>query len=242
MNQRNNQWSVAPLPVYKTYNPDGTVAVQGKSAAHSLGYGVAINKNSQMKDKAWKFVKWVAGEGQRLFAENGYLLELGYCFLLSDILKDARAAFIQAREFDKRANWALFMTNLFLNLPADYPSYFELRNFLEIDLNILIQAGKGEFVEKLISYADFFYTINPEVYKYLGRVFLNNDLEQYGYFSLMRAKDYFYNDPELHYLLAEFFFNKKDFKEAKKYAQTCLEVLPEYFPAKKMLEKIADAV
>ena len=178
----------------------------------------------------------------RFFAENGYLLELGYCFLLSDNLKDARAAFIQAREFDKRANWALFMTNLFLNLPADYPSYFELRNFLEIDLNILIQAGKGEFVEKLISYADFFYTINPEVYKYLGRVFLNNDLEQYGYFFLMRAKDYFYNDPELHYLLAEFFFNKKDFKEAKKYAQTCLEVLPEYFPAKKMLEKIADAV
>ncbi len=179
---------------------------------------------------------------QRFFAENGYLLELGYCFLLSDNLKDARAAFIQAREFDKRANWALFMTNLFLNLPADYPSYFELRNFLEIDLNILIQAGKGEFVEKLISYADFFYTINPEVYKYLGRVFLNNDLEQYGYFFLMRAKDYFYNDPELHYLLAEFFFNKKDFKEAKKYAQTCLEVLPEYFPAKKMLGKIADAV
>lgn len=179
---------------------------------------------------------------QRFFAENGCLLELGYCFLLSDNLKDARAAFIQAREFDKRANWALFMTNLFLNLPADYPSYFELRNFLEIDLNILIQAGKGEFVEKLISYADFFYTINPEVYKYLGRVFLNNDLEQYGYFFLMRAKDYFYNDPELHYLLAEFFFNKKNFKEAKKYAQTCLEVLPEYFPAKKMLEKIADAV
>ena len=179
---------------------------------------------------------------QRFFAENGYLLVLGYCFLLGDNLKDARAAFIQAREFDKRANWALFMTNLFLNLPADYPSYFELRNFLEIDLNILIQAGKGEFVEKLISYADFFYTINPEVYKYLGRVFLNNDLEQYGYFFLMRAKDYFYNDPELHYLLAEFFFNKKDFKEAKKYAQTCLEVLPEYFPAKKMLEKIADAV
>lgn len=73
MNQRNNQWSVAPLPVYKTYNPDGTVAVQGKSAAHSLGYGVAINKNSKMKDKAWKFVKWVAGEGQKLLAENGYL-------------------------------------------------------------------------------------------------------------------------------------------------------------------------
>ena len=179
---------------------------------------------------------------QRFFAENGYLLELGYCFLLSDNLKDARAAFIQAREFDKRANWALFMTNLFLNLPADYPSYFELRNFLEIDLNILIQAGKGEFVEKLISYADFFYTINPEVYKYLGRVFLNNDLEQYGYFFLMRAKDYFYNDPELHYLLAEFFFNKKDFKEAKKYAQACLKVLPEYFPAKKMMEKVDDDV
>lgn len=179
---------------------------------------------------------------QRFFAENGHLLELGYCYLLSDRLDDARETFEVARNYDKRANWGLFMANLFSDRPADYPSYFELRNFLEIDLNILINAGKGEYVEKLVSYADFFYTINPEVYKFIGRVFLNNDLKQYGYFFLMRAKDYFYQDPELHYILSEYFFNNNDYSEAKKYAQSCLNILPEYFPAKKMMRKINAAV
>lgn len=179
---------------------------------------------------------------QRFFAENGYLLELGYCYLLTDDLERAHDIFEKAREYDKRANWALFMTNLFMNKPADYPTYFELRNFLEIDLNILITAAKGEYVENLISYADFFCTINPEVYKYLGRVFLNNDLEQYGYFFLKRAKDYFYNDPELHYILAEYFYNKNDYAEAQKSLSSCLGILPEYFPAKRMMKKIQSRV
>ena len=58
----------------------------------------------------------------------------------------------------------------------------------------------------------------------------------------MLAKDYFYQDPELHYILSEYFFNNNDYSEAKKYAQSCLDILPEYFPAKKMMRKINAAV
>ena len=47
-----------------------------------------------------------------------------------------------------------------------------------------------------------FSSVNPETHKYIGRVFWNNELYSYGKFYLERAKNYFYQDPELHVLLA----------------------------------------
>lgn len=171
---------------------------------------------------------------QRFFAENDYLLELGYSYLLQENLENAQKIFSTIEEEDKRAHWGLFLTNLFNDTFKEYPTYFELRNFLEIDLNIFINTYKGNFVEKLISYADFFVTINPEVYKYIGRVFINNNFYQYGMFFLNRAKDYFYNDPELHYILAEYYYKQKDYAQSQKAINSCLEILPDYFPAKQL--------
>lgn len=171
---------------------------------------------------------------QRFFAENGYLLELGYSYLLQENLENAKKIFSTIEVEDKRAHWGLFLTNLFNDTFKEYPTYFELRNFLEIDLNIFINTYKGNFVEKLISYADFFVTINPEVYKYLGRVFINNNFYQYGMFFLNRAKDYFYNDPELHYILAEYYYKQNDYTQSQKAINVCLDILPDYFPAKQL--------
>lgn len=72
MEQRGNEWGVAPLPAYRSYAADGSVEAEGKLVAHSLGYGIAINQNSRMKDEAWKFVSWMADEGQAILAQNGY--------------------------------------------------------------------------------------------------------------------------------------------------------------------------
>ena len=120
----------------------------------------------------------------------------------------------------------------------EYPSYFELRNFLEIDLNIMLHYFKGDYVEKIIRYADFMFTINPEVHKYIGRVFYNNGYIEQGMFFLERAKNYFYHDPELHYLLAYIYYNKNDFQKCEKALNDCLYVLPKYFPAENLLKKI----
>ena len=121
------------------------------------------------------------------------------------------------------------------------PTYFELRNFLEIDLNILIQNGKGQYVQNILGYSEFMSQINPEVYKFIGRVFYNNGLKEEGMYVFEKAKDTFYQDPELHYLIAFAYFEKGDIKNALHYTKTCQEVLPEYCPAV-MLEKMLQSV
>ena len=176
---------------------------------------------------------------QQFFLQKGYPLELGYSKLLQDDLKEAKQIFKNLNDNDIRANWALFMISLIEGDVKFYPTYFELRNFLEIDLNILMHYFKGDYVEKIIRYADFMFTINPEVHKFIGRVLYNNGYEEQAMFFLTRAKNYFYTDPELHYLLGYIYYNKKDFENSKKSLTDCLNILPKYFPAINLMKKMA---
>lgn len=175
---------------------------------------------------------------KKFFELNNYKLEQAYCEIVLDNLKGARKIFEEIQDSDTRARWGLVMLDFIKGTVSAYPTYFELRNFLEIDLNILITYYKGDYVEKIVRYADFMYTINPEVHKFIGRVFLKNDMKTQAMFFLKRAKDYFYHDPELHYILAEVYFEDGDFELAKKSLETCLEILPEYAPAATLLKQI----
>ena len=80
---------------------------------------------------------------------------------------------------------------------------------------------------------------NPECYKFIGRAFWANNLMSAAMFFLRRAKDKFYQDPELHYLLAYIFYNNdRNIDLAKKALGACLGILPEYAPAKKLYAQI----
>lgn len=175
---------------------------------------------------------------KRFFETHDYKLEQAYCELILDNTKKAQQIFEEIEEQDSRANWGLVMIEFIKGCVSRYPTYFQLRNFLEIDLDILITYCKGDYVEKIVRYADFMYTINPEVHKFIGRVFLNNGLKAQALFFLKRAKDNFYQDPELHYILAEIYYSENDIANCKKALNTCLEILPNYAPADVMLKKL----
>lgn len=175
---------------------------------------------------------------QQFFAQRGYKTENAYCHLLKDELNEAKIIADEFKEDDIRAHWLLIMISLIEGNIREYPSYFQLRNFLEIDLNLLITYYKGDYIEKIIRYSDFLFTINPEVYKYIGRVLYNNCLKEQAMYFLIQAKSYFYNDPELHFLLAFIYYNDKDYEKARKSAKDCLEILPDYFPAVDLSKKL----
>lgn len=178
-------------------------------------------------------------EGCRQFFENnGNLCEAAYCYMLEDNLAKSIELFARTAEKDIRAKWGLFLCGLVQGKINNYPTYFQLRNFLEIDINIFLTYFKGEYIENILKYADWLCTINPEVHKYIGRVLLNNGYENEGIYFLKRGEDFFYSDPELHYLFAEYYFNKKEIENTIKYIGKCLGVLPEYFPAINLQRKL----
>ena len=179
---------------------------------------------------------------KHFFQTHNYKLEQAYCEIILDNLQNAYELFKSLENIDLRANWGMVMLEFIKGCVSHYPTYFELRNFLEIDLNILLHYFKGDYVEKIVRYADFMFTINPEVHKFIGRVFYNNGYLDQGMFFLDRAKNYFYHDPELHYLLAYIYYNNNQIENAQKALEDCIRILPEYFPALHLLKKIKSSV
>lgn len=179
------------------------------------------------------------------FAKNGHTLEYAYCKLLEDDLKGAKQLFSKTKDFDNRALWGYKIVSIlqkkFTSERIDYddmPSFFQLRNFLEIDLSLLMTYNKGNFVEILCAYSDIFANINAESYKYYARAFHFNNYPQFANFFAQKAKDHFYNDPELHYQIALIKLAEGNREEARNYCLSCLHILKGYFPATRMLNQL----
>ena len=97
---------------------------------------------------------------------------------------------------------------------------------------------KGEYVENIIKYSDWLCTINPEVHKYIGRVFLKCGYEQEGLYFLKQAEDYFTTILNFIIFLPNITLAKKETENTIKYIGKCLGVLPGYFPAINLQRKL----
>ena len=67
-------------------------------------------------------------------------VEYAYLLLLQDELKSAQAIFDSIDS--PRARWGSVLTEVLLGYIENRPSYFEIRNFYEIDLDFLIKNEK----------------------------------------------------------------------------------------------------
>jgi len=178
-------------------------------------------------------------ECQSFFEKNNNILELAYCKLLTEQPEEANRLFKQILNQDQRAHWGSLLSTIFQNKLTPYPTYFEIRNYLEVDLNLLINYHKGDYVEEILNYADVFASVNPESHKYIGRVLYNNKLNSWAKFFLERAKNILYQDPELHVIIAELYLEEGNIEKSIKATNTCLSMLPNYFPALKLKQKLS---
>ena len=185
--------------------------------------------------------KFLAGDFasvEDFFGQNNYVLEYGYCkFMLGDF-GWAKGIFGTIASKDFRADWAAKLIQFVEGYVAYPPSFFQIRNFLEIDLNLLIQAKRPEFVENIINGADIFYSVNPESYKFIARVMMFNDYLDLAVHYLFKAKDKFYYDPEMHFMFAQCYIKTGELLKAKDSIKACLSILPDYIPAKLLLAKL----
>lgn len=179
---------------------------------------------------------------ESFFRENNHAVEYGYCKLLEGDLETAKNLFKSSSYYDFRANWASKLVQFIDGNVQTLPTYFQVRNFLEIDLNLLIKAGQAQFVENIINASDIFFSVNQESYKFIARVMLSNNFDSIALHYLKKAKENFYYDPEMLYMLANCFLKKGEYKLALQYIESCLEVLPTYIPALKAKEKLTKLI
>ncbi len=143
-----NEYSIAPLPRYKEYNNpsspnDDSVKVKGREAAHSIGYGASVAKNSRVKEQALVFLKWLATDGQKALAENGYVSSRQ-----SD--KDTCVANLKFRNPD------VVMDSISVCNPGDW-WYMPDRSWIDYwanPLNSNVRYGKMTFEDYIYAYVE----------------------------------------------------------------------------------------
>ncbi len=164
-------------------------------------------------------------------------IESAYLLILNNDLKSAQAIF---ESLDSpRALWGKAFVDILIGYIERMPTYFEIRNFLEIDLDFLVKNEKLDYIEQILGSLEHLININQETYKYVARVFFENKLYNVAKEYLDKSQGIFYNDPELHFLFAKYYINIRDYELASKHIEACLSILPDYYPAKLLKEQIS---
>jgi len=164
-------------------------------------------------------------------------LEHAYAAILNNDLQTAQAVF---ESIDSpRARWGKSFVDILIGYIEKYPTYFEIRNFLEIDLDFLLKNEKIDYVEQLLGSLDLLISINQESYKYIARVMFENRLYKVAGEYLEKSKNVFYNDPELHFLYAKYYLKMREYEAADYHLDECLNILPDYFPALSLQKEIS---
>ena len=164
-------------------------------------------------------------------------IEHAYFAILNDDLDTAQTVF---ENIDSpRAKWGKVFVSILKGYIEIYPTYFEIRKFLEIDLDFLIKNEKMSYIELILGSCEILTEINQETYKYIARVMLENKLYKAAKSYLDKSKDIFYNDPELHFLFAKYYIKMKDCEQADFHLDECLNILPDYYPARRLQKELS---
>lgn len=177
-------------------------------------------------------------KASEIYRNIGMHFEYGRCELLNGNLENAKKIWQNIKEDSSPLLWSKSLLE-FINLYVVHvPTFFQIRAFLEVDLDALLKAGHITYCENIVNGAHLFAQNNQESYKFIGRVFVNNSYFDLAELFLKRAKDICYVDPEVHFLLAKCHINNNDINEAQKALKTSIEKGYGYYPAKKLLETI----
>lgn len=164
--------------------------------------------------------------------------EYGRCQLLMGNMDTTVEIWNSIKEDSPPLLWGKSLLE-FINLyVVNVPSFFQIRAFLEMDLDALLKAQLINYCENIANGAHIFARNNQESYKFIGRVFVNNNYYDLAKLYLHEAKKLCYIDPETHYLLAKCHIYEGDYEKAKNALKTSIEKGYGYYPAKKLLEKI----
>lgn len=177
-------------------------------------------------------------DAAKIFFNLKMFYESGYSLLLQGDIYNAKRLWKNLEDTSPLAQWGKALLGFIEKKPSFLPSYFQIRNFLEQDLDALLSNNLISYAENLINSIDTLAQINSESYKYIARVLFNHSYYDIAKNFLEQSKSIYYKDPETHFLLGKIFLIKHDITNAKNALNTAIEVNGDYFPAKKLLENI----
>ncbi len=162
------------------------------------------------------------------------------CAYIKFLKGDLEAALLLLNNIKDESSFINWLINI-INIIKDkepYPTYFQIRNFYEQDLEMLFRSKQNNLIYKILNKTKYLSKYNMEIYKYTGRVLYNNKYYEESKNHIKKSIEICYKDPESHFLLGEIYIkiNKKD--EAINEFRKAIEVNEKYLPAEDRLKDL----
>ena len=180
-------------------------------------------------------------KAEKIYEKLGMIYEQGRCCLLSGDLARTKELWYSTNDDYLPLLWGHHLLQFIERYVTDVPPFFQIRSFLEVDLDALLTAKQYEFCENIINADDIMAQNNTECYKFIGRVFVYHNFFDIAKIYLEKAKNICYADPEVHFLFAKCYLAKNNTHRAIHSLETCLERANGYYPAKKLLQEITNS-
>ena len=174
----------------------------------------------------------------KIFEKTKNFCEAARCKLIINDIRGAKKLLQKNKEVSPLSDWLDILIRIIEEKVNRLPTFFEVRNFLEVDLSTLFEAGNINFAEKIVNSSEIFVQANSEANKFFARVLYNYNYIGLSRIFLDKSLDIYYNDPETHFLKAQCYIKENQKEEAKKHLNYCLECADNYFPARKLLKEI----
>ena len=127
-----------------------------------------------------------------IYKETGQLYEYGRCLLLEGKFEKTKALWLSLEPDSPPVLWGRSLLEFIEMYVIHLPAFFQIRSFLEMDLDALLKAGQIKFAENIINGADLFAKANSESYKFIARVLVNNNYHSLAGVFLEKAKNVCY--------------------------------------------------
>ncbi len=172
------------------------------------------------------------------FLKSENILGCAYCRFLQGKLKETLELLNQIKDLNPAVNWLLFLCGIIKEDIKETPTYFQIRNFYENDINMLILCKNIDYAMKICSKSEYLARYNKEIFKYTARVLIDNGSINKSIYFLKKSIDICYKDPEAHFMLAEVYKSMGDIQNAEKEYNTSNSVAGGYYPAIKKLKEL----
>ncbi|MEM0950910.1 MAG: tetratricopeptide repeat protein [Cyanobacteria bacterium P01_H01_bin.74] len=163
----------------------------------------------------------------------------GYCQLLNGKLSAAANFWRPPCEIYPK-HWVVTLYAMITRQLNQYPTLLQIRNNLEVDVCNLVEAKRFEYLENIYYYLPTLSYLNLEAYKMCGRALLNtNQLDRVESF-LMLGQKALPSDPETYYHLGQYYYRLENYKESLLMLKQCLLIMPNYYPAAVLTNKVKE--
>ena len=177
-----------------------------------------------------------------IFLKYKKFYESGMCFLFMNDIKNAKKYWQMDKENKFASSWGLNVLEFIKLKMLKPPTYLQIRAFYEMYIELFIENSMIDYAQNLINMYPTLSKYNSETYKFVCRALYAKEYYDLALDFAKKTEEEYNFDPEALYISADINFMRKNYAKSFDEIRKILDVIPNYYPARKLKETLLKTI